>query len=118
MWEIEIDFIMPFNRAYVNQFCEIVYKKKDEWYIEWQRVTTNDNEWQSVTTSSTTSDNEWYNEWKRVTMNEIESQWMTTGDNEWQRVVQWMTTSGTTNESEWKQMRVILVFRMKQLCNA
>lgn len=34
MWEIEIDFIMPFNRAYVNQFCEIVYKKKDEWYIE------------------------------------------------------------------------------------
>ena len=24
---------------------KIVYKKTDEWYIEWQRVTTNDNEW-------------------------------------------------------------------------
>ena len=23
---------------------EIVYKKSDDWYIEWQRVTTNDNE--------------------------------------------------------------------------
>ena len=28
-----------------------------------QRVTTNDNEWQPVTTS----DSEWYNEWQRVT---------------------------------------------------
>ena len=60
----------------------IVYKKTDEWYIEWQRMTTSDNEWynewQRVTTSKTTSDNEWkqmamsdsewqqwYNEWKR-----------------------------------------------------
>ena len=46
---------------------------------EWvQRVTTNDNEWQGVTTSGITSDNkwqqmamresewrQWYNEWKR-----------------------------------------------------
>ena len=33
----------------------IVYKKKDEWYIEWQqvlqRVTTNDSKWQRVTIS-------------------------------------------------------------------
>ena len=38
-------------------------------------------------------------------------------DNEWQL----MTTSGTTNGNEWynewKQMRVILGFRMKQLCS-
>ena len=53
----------------------IVYKKTDEWYIEWQRVTTSgtsDNEWQRVTTSGTTS----HNEWQRVT----------TSDNGWQRV--------------------------------
>ena len=41
-----------------------------------QRVTTNDNEWQQVTTSDTTSDNEWYNEWQRVTTNDNESQRM------------------------------------------
>ena len=59
----------------------IVYKKTDEWYIEWQRVTTKDNEWQRVvqqvikngtmgdkerqrvTTSGTTSDSKWYSEW-------------------------------------------------------
>ena len=44
----------------------IVYKKTDEWYIEWQRVatsgTTSDNEWQWVTMS----ENEWYNEWQQV----------------------------------------------------
>ena len=37
----------------------IVYKKTDEWYIEWQRITTrgttSDNEWQRMKTS----DNEW-----------------------------------------------------------
>ena len=32
----------------------IVYKKTDNWYIEW-RVTANDNEWQRVTTNG----NEW-----------------------------------------------------------
>ena len=41
----------------------------------------------------------------------------TTSHNEWQRVA----TSDTTNDNEWcnewKQMRVILGFRMKQLCN-
>ena len=34
---------------------EIVYKKTDEWYIEWQRVIMSDNE-----------DSKWYNEWQRV----------------------------------------------------
>ena len=52
----------------------------NEWYNEWQRMATSDNEWQRVTTndnewysewqwgtkSSTMSDNEWYNEWQRV----------------------------------------------------
>ena len=63
----------------------------------------------------TTSDNEWYNEWQRMTTSG------TANDNEWQRVLQWVTTSGTTNDNkwsnEWKQMRVILGFRMKKLCN-
>ena len=56
---------------------KIVYKKTDEWYLEWQRVTT--------------SDNEWYNEWQE----------MTTSDKEWQWVVQRVTTSGTTSDNEW-----------------
>ena len=48
---------------------EIFYKNTDEWYIEWQRVTTSgttiDNEWQRVATSSTTN----YNERQRVKTN-------------------------------------------------
>ena len=43
------------------------FKKTDERYIEWQRVTTNDNEL--------------YTEWQRV------RQRVTTNDKEWQRVV-------------------------------
>ena len=54
----------------------IVYKKTEEWYIEWQRVTGNDNEWY---TSGITSDIEW--------------QQMTTSDKEWQQVVQPVTKS-------------------------
>ena len=68
----------------------IVYKKTDEWYIEWQRVTTSsttsDNEWQR----RTTNDKEWCKEWQQVVQREA------TSDNEWQRV--------TTNDNEWKQM--------------
>ena len=41
----------------------IVCEKADEWYIEWQRVTTNDNKWQQVTMSG--SEWQWYNSWKR-----------------------------------------------------
>ena len=50
--------------------------------IEWQRVTANDNEWQRVKTSGTTSDNKW--------------QRVTTNDNEWQRV----TKSGTASKKD------------------
>ena len=61
----------------------------------------NDNEWQQMTASGAANDNEW----QQVV----------------QQVVQRVTTSGTTNGNEWcnawKQMRVILGFRMKQLCN-
>ena len=41
----------------------IVYKKADEWYIEWQRMTTNDNEWQHMKIGG--SEWQWYNEWKQ-----------------------------------------------------
>ena len=86
----------------------IVYKKADEWYLGWQRVTKSDattenerqrvtmngNEWhqrvvQWVTTRTTKDSN-----WQRVTLNDNEWPWLTTNDNEWfnkwQRVVQWM----------------------------
>ena len=46
------------------------------------RVTSNDNEWQRMTTSGTKNGIEWYNEW--------------------QRVVQQVTTSDKTNEYEWE----------------
>ena len=83
----------------------IVYKKTDEWYIEWQRMTT----------SGTTNDNEWYNEWKRVTTsgtsdNKWYRKWtrMTTSNKKWQR----MTASDkrmNTNESRYN--RAILWFK-------
>ena len=48
----------------------------NEWYNEWQRMTTSgttsENEWQRVTTSGTRNDNEW--------------QRMTTSENKWRRV--------------------------------
>ena len=56
----------------------------NEWYNEWQRVTTSgttsDSDWQQVTTSD--------NEWQRVTKN----------DNEWQGI----TAIDKTNECEWE----------------
>ena len=48
------------------------------------RVTTNENEWERVKTSGTTSG--------------------TTNDNEWKRVVQRVTTSGTTSDNEWQRV--------------
>ena len=41
-----------------------------------------------MTTSGTTNENEWYNEWQRVTTNDNEWQQMTMNDSEWQKVVQ------------------------------
>ena len=89
-WPNLIDF-MPFLR-------EIIYKKTDEWYIEWRRVTTNDIEWYNKLQRMTMSDNEWYNERQGVV------QWMTKNDNEWQRV--------TKNGNEWQRVRAV-VQRMK-----
>ena len=62
------------------------FVKTDEWYIEWHRLTTNDN------------DNKWYKEWERVTTSDIE--WY----NEWERVIQRVTTSGTVRDNEWQRM--------------
>ena len=97
---------------------KIVYKKTDKWYIEWQRVTTNDNEWQRVvqrvTTSDTTSDNEWQrvttsgitsdNEWQLLTTSDNQWQRTTTNGNEWQRVrevIQWIKTAQYTSKNGW-----------------
>ena len=103
-----IHYMYTSIKFYLWSFLKIFYKKTDEWYIEWQRVTTNDNEWQGVvqrvTTIGITSDNEW----QRVAMN----------DNEWQGVVQQVTKSDnewqrtTTNGKEWQRVRAV-VQRMK-----
>ena len=96
----------------------IVYKKTDEWYIEWQRVvqrvTTNDNGGQRMTKSGAKSDNKWYNERQRVTMNDNEWQRMTTNNNEWQR----MTTSEnkwqvTKSDKEWSFWLICFSFRIR-----
>ena len=41
--------ILVLSNNKFSQDTVIVYKKINEWYIEWQRVTTNDNEWQRMT---------------------------------------------------------------------
>ena len=64
----------------------IVYKKTDEWYIEWQRVTK----------SGTTRDNEW--------------QRVTTNDKKWQRVAQRVTT----NANKWPFQLIFLFFQIKE----
>ena len=40
-------------------YKSIVYNKTDEWYIDWQRMTTSANEWQRVVKRVTKSNNEW-----------------------------------------------------------
>ena len=91
-WKHHFPFIRKHHKA------RIVYKKTDEWYIGWQRVvqrvTTNDKEWQQMTTSGPTSDKEWQREIQRVTTN----------SNEWQRVpavVQPMKTAQYTSRNGW-----------------
>ena len=77
--------ILKRKQSMEQQPHRTVYKKTDEFYIEWQRLATTSNEWcnecQRMATSGTTNVNEWYNEWQR------------------------MTTSGTTHENEWKRIR-------------
>ena len=77
---------------------------------EWQRMTTsvtpNDNEWHRITSSSTTNDNEWYNQWQRVTASgtasDNEWQWMTASNQKWQ----WVTANDNEWQKEWILMRV------------
>ena len=68
-------FILTYYLWFSKPFLMIVYKNTDEWYIEWQRVTTNNNEW--------------YNEWERMTASD------TASDNKWQQIAM--------RESEWQQ---------------
>ena len=56
--------------------------------------------------SSSTSDSEQ----QQVTLNDNEWRWMKSSNNEWYN--EWQRWY-----NEWKQMRVILRFKMKQLCN-
>ena len=58
-------------------------------------MTANDNEWQRMTASGTTSDNEWHNEWQQLV------QQVTTSGKEWQRM--------TTSNIEWQWLMAISV---------
>ena len=117
---IRISFNPSKQFVKIRRHYSIVYKKTDEWYIEWQRVVQR----------LTTNNNEWYNEWQRVVQRVTtnDSQWKrvvkreTTNGNEWQRVVQRVTKSDskrcnewqqvTTNGNEWERV-VAVVQRMK-----
>ena len=72
-------FLPSFFMAFLAQkpIYTIFYKRTDECYLRWQRVTTNDNKWQRVATN----DNNWYNEWQRVTTGGIEWREVTTSGN-------------------------------------
>ena len=116
---------MRWKDILVNIFNEtlhtdvIVYKKTDEWYIEWQRVTTNDIEWY----------NKWQRVVQRVTTNDSKWQRVTTSDKKWQRVIQRVTasdnkwqwvwasdSSGTTNENgtvDFKDWVIAILSRAK-----
>ena len=71
-----------------------VTKSYNEWYNEWQQMTTSDNDWQQVAQCVTT-----------IGLN---------CDNEWQGVLQWLTKSSTTikndgnritrSDSEWQRL--------------
>ena len=52
IYEIYVQIFLRNKLLQILLIESIFYKKTDEWYIEWQRVTT--------------SDNEWYNEWQRI----------------------------------------------------
>ena len=74
-----------FQRAYpcifaviVNGLCTIVYKKTDERYIEWQQVTTNDNDW--------------YKEWQQVASSTIMKTAQFTFKNGWLLSLLWQKT--------------------------
>ena len=67
-------------------------------------MTTNDNEWQRVTTSGTTSDNEWQRVTTSGTTSDNEWQRVTTNDNEWRNKWQTVTKSNTTSDNEWQQI--------------
>ena len=96
-----------YDQSNAWRVSKIVYKKTDEWYIEWQRVTTkrqrvtsNDNEWHRVTTN----DYEWQrvvqrviksnSKWQKVTANGNKRQWV-------RAVVQRMKTVQYTSKNGW-----------------
>ena len=66
--------------------------KTDEWYVEWQRVTTNDSKWQGVAQRVTARDNECYSKWQRMITSDNGWQEMTASNKKWQCV--------TYNDSE------------------
>ena len=49
------------NQKVIYLIKTIVNKKTDKWYIEWQRVTTNDNEWHGWQQMATSG-----KEWQQV----------------------------------------------------
>ena len=112
MWINEFFFFLKIILFFLKSFyfrhakCApmIAYKKTDKLYIKWQRLTTNDNEWQRVVQRMAINDNNWQRVIERITTGDNEWHRVTTNGNEWHWVVQWVTTSNTTSDREWQQM--------------
>ena len=98
LYEIYVQLFLRNTLLQISLIESIFYKKINEWYIEWQQVTTSDNEWynewQRITTSDK-NDNEWYNECQREVTSDRKWQRGTANDNKWQEV----TARGKTNEN-------------------
>ena len=107
-----ISFLFYIYKVYVQLFLRntllqisliesIFYKKIDEWYIEWQQVTTSDNEWYNEWQRITTSDNKWQKAVQRIAASDSEWQQMTMSYSEWQQVVKRMKTVQYTSKNGW-----------------
>ena len=91
-------FILTYYLWFSKPFLMIVYKKTDEWYIEWQRVTTNNNEcyneWKN--------DSEWYNEWQQMTTNSNERE-RVTAVVQWTKTTQYTSKNGSLPSFQWQK---------------
>ena len=84
-----ISFLLYIFEIYVQLFLRNAFKFFQilliEWNIEWQRITTSDNEYLQQVTKMTMSGATNDRKWQRVTANYSEWQQMTISDSEWQQ---------------------------------
>ena len=101
LYEIYVQLFLRNTLLQISLIESIFYKKINEWYIEWQQVTTSDNEWYNEWQRITTSDNKWQKAVQRIAASDSEWQQMTMSYSEWQQVVKRMKTVQYTSKNGW-----------------